>query len=62
MAINQQIENDYSPEMQSRAEKSFCFMKKNHGWYDFQRNIKKTAFPKRYAGRIETGNHGKTDP
>lgn len=36
---------------------------KNHGWYDFTITVKgHTSFSKRYAGRIETGASGKTDP
>ena len=39
-----------------RLEKSF-------GWYDFSVRVKGYEhFEKRYAGRTETGNHGKTDP
>lgn len=36
---------------------------KNYGWYDFTVTVKGHAsFSKRYAGRIETGQHSKTDP
>jgi phospholipase C len=37
---------------------------KNHGWYDFSVKVKNghPVFEKRYAGRVETGKHGKTDP
>lgn len=36
---------------------------KSHGWYDFTFSVKGHAsYSKRYAGRIETGRHSKTDP
>ncbi|MFI5130351.1 MAG: phospholipase domain-containing protein, partial [Chitinophagales bacterium] len=36
---------------------------KSHGWYDFTIKIKGySLFEMRYAGRIETGSPGKTDP
>jgi phospholipase C len=36
---------------------------KNFGWYDFTVRIKgNEVFEKRYAGRVETGAPGKTDP
>lgn len=36
---------------------------KSHGWYDCTVKIKGyPAFEKRYAGRVETGKAGKTDP
>lgn len=36
---------------------------KSYGWYDFTVTVKGHAsFSKRYAGRIETGRHSKTDP
>ncbi len=52
------------PEMQKRGGEIILLdMKKNHGWYDFSVSTKGNAlYQKRYAGRIETGNHGKTDP
>ncbi|MFI5156590.1 MAG: alkaline phosphatase family protein, partial [Chitinophagales bacterium] len=52
------------PEMQKPGGEIILLdMKKNLGWYDFSVNIKDNAlFQKRFAGRIETGNHSKTDP
>lgn len=36
---------------------------KSKGWYDFTVKIKgNTTFERRYAGRVETGNHSITDP
>ncbi len=38
-------------------------LKKSYGWYDF--TIKVTGndnYARRYAGRVETGNHSQTDP
>ncbi|MBC9797352.1 phosphocholine-specific phospholipase C [Sinomicrobium weinanense] len=36
---------------------------KSHGWYDFSVEIEGgSAFGRRYAGRVETGKHAKTDP
>lgn len=36
---------------------------KSHGWYDFTFSVKgHPSYSKRYAGRIETGRHSKTDP
>jgi phospholipase C len=36
---------------------------KNHGWYDFSVKVKGFgSFEKRYAGRVETGNHSYSDP
>ncbi len=33
------------------------------GWYDFSVKIKgNSSFERRYAGRVETGKHGKSDP
>jgi phospholipase C len=38
-------------------------LEKNHAWYDFSIRIKGfPLFEKRYAGRVETGHPGKTDP
>lgn len=38
-------------------------LKKSHGWYDFTVRIKgNSVFEQRYAGRVETGLPGKTDP
>ena len=38
-------------------------MQRSYGWYDFTIRIKdNTSFERRYAGRIETGAPGKTDP
>jgi len=35
----------------------------NFGWYDCSVSIKNdTAYERRFAGRVETGNHSKTDP
>src|SRR5262249_38554304 len=35
----------------------------SHGWYDFHVQIKeKPGFERRYAGRVETGQHGFSDP
>jgi phospholipase C len=36
---------------------------KSFGWYDFSIKVKgNSLFEKRYAGRVETGRPGKTDP
>jgi phospholipase C len=36
---------------------------KSHGWYDFSIKINGSqTFEKRYAGRVETGNHSFSDP
>jgi phospholipase C len=36
---------------------------KSYGWYDFSVRVKGNAlFERRYAGRVETGKAGKTDP
>jgi phospholipase C len=36
---------------------------KSHGWYDFSVKITGSqSFEKRYAGRVETGNHSFSDP
>jgi phospholipase C len=38
-------------------------LKKSFGWYDFTIKTKGyNSFEKRYAGRVETGRHSKTDP
>jgi phospholipase C len=38
-------------------------LQKSHSWYDFTVSIKGNAnFSRRYAGRVETGKHGFTDP
>ena len=38
-------------------------LKKSFGWYDFAIKAKDfTSFETRYAGRVETGNHSKSDP
>jgi phospholipase C len=38
-------------------------LSKSYGWYDFSLKIKgQEDFEKRYAGRVENGNPGKTDP
>ena len=38
-------------------------LKKSHNWYDFTLTVKGEAgFAKRYAGRVETGEPGYTDP
>jgi len=38
-------------------------LQKSHCWYDFTIRVKgHTTFEKRYAGRVETGNHSFTDP
>jgi phospholipase C len=38
-------------------------LEKSYGWYDFAVKIKgNTSFEKRYAGRVENGTHGHTDP
>jgi phospholipase C len=48
--------NDATVSIVLKATKSFC-------WYDASVTIKgNTAFERRYAGRAETGNTGKTDP
>lgn len=35
---------------------------KSFGWYDFSVVISGTSFERRYAGRVETGKHTKSDP
>jgi len=42
----------------------FLDLSKNHGWYDFSVRLRNSAssFEKRYAGRVETGKHGYSDP
>jgi phospholipase C len=36
---------------------------KSYGWYDFTMKISgNSTFERRYAGRVETGEPGKTDP
>lgn len=36
---------------------------KNYGWYDFSITVKENkVFEKRFAGRVENGDHKKTDP
>jgi phospholipase C len=38
-------------------------LEKSHNWYDFTISIKDNPhFTRRYAGRVETGKHGVTDP
>jgi phospholipase C len=38
-------------------------LSRNHGWYDFSLKIQGSgAFEKRWAGRVETGKHGYSDP
>jgi phospholipase C len=38
-------------------------LQKSHNWYDFTVNIKGNShFKRHYAGRVETGEHGFTDP
>ena len=38
-------------------------LSRSSGWYDFTVRIKgNSLFERRYAGRVETGEHGKTDP
>jgi phospholipase C len=38
-------------------------LQKSHNWYDFTVSIKGNPhFTRRYAGRVETGQHGFTDP
>lgn len=38
-------------------------LSKNHNWYDFSIKIKgQDSFEQRFAGRVETGSLGKTDP
>ncbi|MES2429115.1 MAG: phospholipase C, phosphocholine-specific [Bacteroidota bacterium] len=38
-------------------------LSKNHNWYDFSVKLKGyDSFEQRYAGRVETGSLGKTDP
>ncbi|MES2810495.1 MAG: phospholipase domain-containing protein, partial [Bacteroidota bacterium] len=38
-------------------------LQKSHHWYDFTINLKGNAnFSRGYAGRVETGKHGFTDP
>jgi phospholipase C len=38
-------------------------LKKSFGWYDFTIKTKGfSSFETRYAGRVETGNHSKSDP
>ncbi|WP_426790228.1 phosphocholine-specific phospholipase C [Sphingobacterium sp. WOUb80] len=35
---------------------------KVHGWYDVSLHLEGTKFVRHFAGRVETGNHSKTDP
>jgi len=35
---------------------------KIHGWYDITVHAENTKFVRQFAGRVETGNHSKTDP
>ncbi len=35
---------------------------KIHGWYDVTLHVEGTKFVRQFAGRVETGNHSKTDP
>jgi phospholipase C len=35
---------------------------KTHGWYDVTLHVGGTKFERQFAGRVETGNHSKTDP
>jgi phospholipase C len=38
-------------------------LSRNHGWYDFSLKIQGShGFEKRWAGRVETGKHGYSDP
>jgi phospholipase C len=49
--------------MKKKARLVFINTTKSHGWYDFTVRIKGSkSFERRYAGRVETGMPGKTDP
>jgi phospholipase C len=39
-------------------------LSKSYGWYDFSVKFRNpgSSFEKRYAGRVETGKHGYSDP
>ena len=38
-------------------------LSRSYGWYDFTVRVKgNSLFERRYAGRVENGEHGKTDP
>ena len=48
---------------QHSASNILLDLSKSYGWYDFTLRIKgQTLFERRYAGRVETGREGKTDP
>ncbi|WPU97183.1 phospholipase C, phosphocholine-specific [Mucilaginibacter sabulilitoris] len=56
--------NNHQKAVSAKAQSSLVLnLAKSHGWYDF--SIKMTGsqtFEKRYAGRVETGQHSFTDP
>ena len=44
-------------------KKEVFSLKNSFNWYDISVNVKgSSGFEKRYAGRVETGEHSKTDP
>jgi phospholipase C len=64
-----EINNHYTKKTTTRllaANTSFILvpdLQQNHGWYDISVRIKGNAsFEKRYAGKVETGKEGFTDP
>jgi phospholipase C len=52
------------PSDAKRSSQSFVLnLNDTFGWYDFTVKLKgNNLFSKRFAGRVETGKHGKTDP
>ncbi|MGF7041724.1 phosphocholine-specific phospholipase C [Mucilaginibacter lappiensis] len=56
--------NNYKKTVAAKGQSTQVLnLTKNHGWYDF--SIKVTgcqSFEKRYAGRVETGQHSFSDP
>ncbi|MEO6134853.1 MAG: phospholipase domain-containing protein [Ginsengibacter sp.] len=63
------IDNLYKNEKQSfvlnkmDTKERILDLKNNFNWYDISLKIKgNNSFEKRYAGRVETGEHSKSDP
>ena len=63
------IDNSYKNEKRTlvlnklESNETVLDLKKSFNWYDISLKIKgSNLFEKRYAGRVETGNHSKSDP